>query len=75
MGVTCSVISDGKPECWLAFHDLNTLGRAFDVREYEVVQADLASEEFVHVDFVRVECTKQNLIKITHINKQTKKIS
>ena len=53
-GLTCSVISNGEPECWLAFHYLNTLGRAFDVREYEVVEADLAAEKFVHVDFVRI---------------------
>lgn len=42
-------------------HSLPQSVHTFDVRKDEVVQSDLSSKQHLHVNFMRVQCTEENL--------------
>lgn len=42
--VSCTIVCDSQAESVLVFCDIHDFGPAFNVRKYEVFQADLSSE-------------------------------
>lgn len=60
-GISGSVVCDGEPQSILRLRHLHFLRLASDVSEDEVFQSDLAPQQFLHVHFMRVECTEQDL--------------
>ena len=60
-GVAGTVVGDGQAERWSVLVNLDESRVSFDVREEEVVEADLAAKEAGHVDFVCVQRAVQDL--------------
>lgn len=60
-GISGAVVCDGEPQGVLGLRHLHLLRLASDVSEDEVFQSDLASQQLLHVHFMRVECAEQDL--------------
>lgn len=60
-GVSGAVVRDGEAQRFLGLEHLHLLLDALHVSEDEVLQPDLASEQLLHVDFVRVQGTEEDL--------------
>jgi hypothetical protein len=50
--VSRTVIRDRQPQRILRLDDLNLLRSTFSVRENEIIETDLPTEQLRHVDFV-----------------------
>lgn len=60
--ITGSVVGNGETERILRFDDFHLLWSGFFVRKNEIIESDLAAQQFGHVDFVRVKRAEQNLV-------------
>ena len=60
--VSRAVVGDGQAKRGLYLLHLDLLDVAFDVCVDEVFETDLAAQQTGHVDFVDVECAKEDLV-------------
>lgn len=60
-GVSGAVVGDGESQSVLRLGHLHLLRLPSDVSEDEVLQADLAPQQFLHVHFMRVERAEEDL--------------
>ena len=59
--VARTIVRDGQPQSVLRLADLNLLGSALAVGEYEVIQSDLSPQQVTHVHLVSVQRAEQDL--------------
>lgn len=69
--VSGSVVGDGEAQGIFRFINLHLLLDPFDVGEDEILEADLAPQQLVHVDLVGVEGAEQDLRSHTDTKRHT----
>lgn len=59
--ISSSIVCDSEAQCVFRLCHLHLLGLPSDVSEDEVFQSDLPPQQLLHVHFMRVEGTEQDL--------------